>query len=94
MRVRCEADWSGSGVLDGGDGVDQAAETGWLGPFKDQISQMWDITNVHINKNSMKGVQDDIVRYPTSGPPHSGRRCVFLAGWLTGVGSWGAGPLL
>lgn len=41
----------------------QAAESGWLGPFKDQISQMWDITNVHINKNNMQGVQDDIDHY-------------------------------
>lgn len=41
--------------------LDQAAETGWLGPFKDQISQMWDITNVHINKNSMEGVKADLV---------------------------------
>jgi len=39
----------------------QAAESGWLGPFRSQISRDWDITNVHINKNSAAGIYADIV---------------------------------
>lgn len=41
----------------------QAAETGWLQPFQQQISQDWDITNLHINKNSMAGVKEDLDHY-------------------------------
>jgi hypothetical protein len=40
----------------------QAAESGWLGPFQSQISRDWDITNVHINKNSAAGISLDLVR--------------------------------
>jgi hypothetical protein len=40
----------------------QAAESGWLGPFRSQISRDWDITNVHINKNSAAGISLDLVR--------------------------------
>ena len=39
----------------------QAAESGWLQPFEQQISRPWDITNVHINKNSAQGIEDDLV---------------------------------
>jgi hypothetical protein len=40
----------------------QAAET-WLTPFEALISTPWDITNIHINKNSMTGVTADIDYY-------------------------------
>ncbi|GFZ44057.1 hypothetical protein JCM24511_01778 [Saitozyma sp. JCM 24511] len=41
----------------------QAAESGWLGPFRSQISRDWDITNVHINKNSAAGISLDLDHY-------------------------------
>ncbi|OCF34428.1 hypothetical protein I317_03518 [Kwoniella heveanensis CBS 569] len=43
----------------------QAAEKyiNWLGAFNQQISVPWDITNLHINKNSMDGVKEDIDYY-------------------------------
>lgn len=41
----------------------QAAESGWLGPFSQQISRQWDITNVHINKNSADGIKSVIVSF-------------------------------
>lgn len=43
----------------------QAAEeyTKWLSAFSSQISTSWDITNLHINKNSMDGVKADIDYY-------------------------------
>jgi len=40
----------------------QAAET-WLGQFKDQISTPWDFTAIHVNKNNMDGVNEDIDHY-------------------------------
>ncbi|KAF7374815.1 Glyco-hydro-cc domain-containing protein [Mycena sanguinolenta] len=46
----------------------QADET-WLAQFKGEISTMWDITNVHINKNSMAGVQEDLDHYASYGKP-------------------------
>lgn len=50
----------------------QAAEeyTKWLSAFSSQISTSWDITNLHINKNSMDGVKTDIdYYYNTYGKP-------------------------
>nr|ODO04291.1 hypothetical protein L204_00649 [Cryptococcus depauperatus CBS 7855] len=50
----------------------QAAEqyTKWLTTFKTQISTPWDVTNLHINKNSMDGVKADIdYYYNTFGKP-------------------------
>ncbi|KIS02533.1 hypothetical protein L804_00804 [Cryptococcus deuterogattii 2001/935-1] len=46
----------------------QAAEqyTQWLAGFSGQISTSWDITNLHINKNSMDGVKADIDYYYTT----------------------------
>ncbi|WVF68302.1 hypothetical protein IAT40_003067 [Kwoniella sp. CBS 6097] len=43
----------------------QAAEKyiNWLGAFNQQISVPWDITNLHINKNNMDGVREDIDYY-------------------------------
>ncbi|WVQ95852.1 hypothetical protein IAU59_002951 [Kwoniella sp. CBS 9459] len=43
----------------------QAAEKyiNWLGSFNQQISVPWDITNLHINKNNMDGVREDIDYY-------------------------------
>lgn len=41
----------------------QAAESGWLGPFEQQITRTWDITNIHVNKNNMDGVRADIDHY-------------------------------
>lgn len=41
--------------------ADQAAEKGWLQPFRDQINVDWDITNIHINKIDKAGVLADIV---------------------------------
>lgn len=41
----------------------QAAESGWLPPFEAAISTPWDVTNIHINKNSMDGVKADIDHY-------------------------------
>ncbi|EIW70737.1 hypothetical protein M231_02609 [Tremella mesenterica] len=41
----------------------QAAETGWLQPFAQQINRGWDITNLHINKNSASGIQADLDHY-------------------------------
>jgi len=46
----------------------QADET-WLKQFQGQISTQWDITNVHINKNSMAGVQADLDHYASYGKP-------------------------
>ncbi|PPQ77117.1 hypothetical protein CVT25_010811 [Psilocybe cyanescens] len=46
----------------------QADET-WLTQFKDQISTMWDFTAIHINKNSLAGVQKDIAHYKQYGKP-------------------------
>ncbi|CAD6582580.1 MAG: hypothetical protein TREMPRED_003326 [Tremellales sp. Tagirdzhanova-0007] len=40
----------------------QAAET-WLTPFSKQISRQWDITNLHINKNSADGIHADLDHY-------------------------------
>ncbi|WVQ84826.1 hypothetical protein IAT38_006983 [Cryptococcus sp. DSM 104549] len=50
----------------------QAAEqyTGWLSSFSSQISTSWDVTNIHVNKNSMDGVKADIdYYYNTYGKP-------------------------
>jgi hypothetical protein len=46
----------------------QVAET-WLAQFKTEITTQWDITNVHINKNSMDGVNADLDHYATYGKP-------------------------
>jgi hypothetical protein len=35
----------------------------WLGPFAQQISRPWDITNLHINKNSADGIKKDLDYY-------------------------------
>ena len=40
----------------------QAAET-WLTPFSQQISRQWNITNLHINKNSADGINADLDHY-------------------------------
>jgi hypothetical protein len=40
----------------------QADET-WLEPFSQQISRQWDITNLHINKNSADGIKKDLDYY-------------------------------
>ncbi|WWC73899.1 uncharacterized protein I206_107871 [Kwoniella pini CBS 10737] len=50
----------------------QAADqyTGYLSSFQSQITVPWDITNIHINKNSMEGVNADIdYYYNTFGKP-------------------------
>jgi hypothetical protein len=41
----------------------QADENGWLKQFQGQISRDFDITNLHINKNSMDGVKADLDYY-------------------------------
>jgi hypothetical protein len=41
----------------------QAAEDGWLAEFQQQISRDFDILNLHINKNSMDGVNEDLDYY-------------------------------
>ncbi|RSH93115.1 hypothetical protein EHS25_007468 [Saitozyma podzolica] len=41
----------------------QADENGWLKQFQGQISRDFDITNLHINKNSMDGVKTDLDYY-------------------------------
>lgn len=41
----------------------QADENGWLKQFQGQISRDFDITNLHINKNSMAGVKTDLDYY-------------------------------
>lgn len=41
----------------------QASESGWLQPFQQQITRNWDITNVHINKNSAAGIELDLDHY-------------------------------
>ncbi|KAJ7761874.1 glycosyl hydrolase catalytic core-domain-containing protein [Mycena maculata] len=46
----------------------QAAET-WLQQFSEQISTPWDFTNIHVNKNSMAGVELDLAHYATYGKP-------------------------
>ncbi|KAJ7455365.1 glycosyl hydrolase catalytic core-domain-containing protein [Mycena galericulata] len=46
----------------------QAAET-WLKQFSEQISTQWDFTNIHVNKNSMAGVQEDLDHYASYGKP-------------------------
>jgi len=46
----------------------QAAET-WLKQFSQQISTPWDITNIHVNKNSMAGVKADLDHYAQYGKP-------------------------
>ncbi|WRT69895.1 uncharacterized protein IL334_006886 [Kwoniella shivajii] len=50
----------------------QAADayTGYLSSFQSQITVPWDITNIHVNKNSMDGVKADIdYYYNTFGKP-------------------------
>jgi len=46
----------------------QVAET-WLKQFSEQISTDWDFTAVHINKNSMDGVNADLDHYAQYGKP-------------------------
>nr|GAT60680.1 predicted protein [Mycena chlorophos] len=46
----------------------QAAET-WLQQFSQEISTYWDFTNIHVNKNSMSGVQEDLDHYASYGKP-------------------------
>lgn len=41
----------------------QAAEHGWLQPFRSKISKDWDITNIHVNKNSAAGIYADLVSH-------------------------------
>eukprot|EP00026_Physarum_polycephalum_P014692 Phypoly_transcript_15238.p1 GENE.Phypoly_transcript_15238~~Phypoly_transcript_15238.p1 ORF type:complete len:281 (-),score=43.53 Phypoly_transcript_15238:52-894(-) len=42
----------------------QADESGWLQPFKQQIqNNCWDFTAIHINKNNMTGVNEDLNHY-------------------------------
>jgi hypothetical protein len=41
----------------------QAAESGWLQPFRSKISRDWDITNVHINKVDAAGIRMVIDHY-------------------------------
>lgn len=52
--------WAGS-VLLSPSMCKQAAEHGWLQPFQSKISKDWDITNIHVNKNSAAGIYADIV---------------------------------
>ena len=35
----------------------------WLQPFLDAGAADWDVTNIHVNKNSLEGVQQDIEYY-------------------------------
>jgi hypothetical protein len=42
--------------------LEQIDET-WLAEFQDRISTPWDFTAIHINKNSLDGVKQDIVSY-------------------------------
>ncbi|KJA26197.1 glycoside hydrolase family 128 protein [Hypholoma sublateritium FD-334 SS-4] len=46
----------------------QADET-WLAQFAEAITTPWDFTAVHINKNSLAGVQKDIAHYKKYGKP-------------------------
>ncbi|KAF7327672.1 Glyco-hydro-cc domain-containing protein [Mycena kentingensis (nom. inval.)] len=46
----------------------QAAET-WLKSFSQQINTDWDFTNIHVNKNNMDGVRDDLNHYAQYGKP-------------------------
>lgn len=46
----------------------QVAET-WLKDFSEQITTDWDLTNVHINKNNMAGVNADLDHYASYGKP-------------------------
>ncbi|KAF9474324.1 hypothetical protein BDN70DRAFT_997131 [Pholiota conissans] len=41
----------------------------WLAQFQNLITTPWDITAVHINKNSLDGVKADIKHYMTYGKP-------------------------
>jgi hypothetical protein len=42
--------------------IEQADET-WLKEFAKKISTPWDFTAIHVNKNNLVGVKNDIVRY-------------------------------
>ena len=42
------------------DNLEQADET-WLAEFAKKIKTSWDITAIHVNKNSLDGVKKDIV---------------------------------
>lgn len=57
--------WAGS-VLLSPSMCKQAAEHGWLQPFQSKISKDWDITNIHVNKNSAAGIYADIVSLANS----------------------------
>jgi hypothetical protein len=35
----------------------------FLTPFKSQISTTWDVTSIHVNKNSIEGVKEDVEYY-------------------------------
>ncbi|KIM40463.1 glycoside hydrolase family 128 protein [Hebeloma cylindrosporum] len=41
----------------------------WLAEFQDRISTPWDFTAIHINKNSLDGVKEDIDHYLKYGKP-------------------------
>jgi len=42
--------------------IEQADET-WLSEFKSKITTDWDFTAIHVNKNNLDGVKNDIVIY-------------------------------
>ncbi|KAG5636404.1 hypothetical protein H0H81_008178 [Sphagnurus paluster] len=51
------------GTLTGSPSMCKQADETWLNQFKSKISVQWDITAIHINKNSLEGVKKDIEHY-------------------------------
>lgn len=41
----------------------------YLKPFSSKISRDWDVTSIHINKNSLSGIKADVKHYRTYGKP-------------------------
>jgi len=52
------------GALLGSPSMCKQADETWLTPFKGNITNgCWDITAIHVNKNNMGGVQEDLAHY-------------------------------
>ncbi|KAK4689886.1 hypothetical protein P7C73_g240, partial [Tremellales sp. Uapishka_1] len=60
------APWQSQGTLLLSPSMCHQKDETWLTPFKNAISTQWDITNLHINKNSMDGVNADLDYYWTT----------------------------
>jgi hypothetical protein len=57
------APMAAKGTLLGSPSMCKQADETWLSSFKKQIHTQWDITAIHVNKNSLDGIKKDVDYY-------------------------------